>query len=1076
MKVITVSILCILHLVGYTQPRKFTVIEDESRIPLTGVVAKDEGGKILAISDQEGRISFSESVKNNTLQLSLIGYVTSRVDLDELKAGDRVALYRDVQALEEVMVINTGYQELSKERVTGSFEFVDNKLFNRRAGTDVLSRLENTVPGMLFDRRGQSADQLSASESNIIVRGVGTLSDDIKSPLIVLDNFPYGGNIEDINPNDIESVTVLRDAAAASIWGARAGNGVIVLTSKKGRKARPMQVDVNSNLRLNGKPDLFKYERMGVKEYINMERDLFEKGFYNNTLSNRTRFPAITPVIELLDLNKRDLLSQEDLEEKLSSFAAKDFRQDYERYFYRTAKNYQNHVSLRGGSDKHQYLFSAGVDNNESVLVGNNTDRYSIRTNNNYQLLPSLKMELTSIYTQTKTTSNSPGDYTVLNYDVGKQMYPYAVLHNDDGTMASLVKTYRSSYIDTAGSGQLLDWTYNPLRELNSADNINEGNAININIGINYTLNRDLQFDLRYQYENIRNTASNIRSEDMFYTRDLINQFSFLNDGIVGHNLPRGSIIDKSNIHTKSHALRLQANYNKIFAHGGELHLLAGNEIRDAQSNGNVFRYMGVDKNTLGYSSVDNLTMFTKWDRLGRGRIPTFGSLTGTTDRFVSFYGNGSYTFKSKYTISGSTRNDASNLFGASANNKWKPLWSLGGKWNLAAESFMGFSWLNDLSLRITHGVSGNTNNTISAVPILSIQNASSSIINRPQAVIQTPGNEHLSWESVYMTNIGIDYRLFNNRFSGTIEGYSKISKNLITGMEVDPTTGMVAILANSGEMRGMGLDLSFTGRISQRIVSWESTFLLSYNDFKISHLNYDFSNTRGLNTALGNGSRITLNNNQNNPYGIYSFDWRGLDKEGNPVGLSEGMETTDYRSIINNTMIGNLAYHGSALPRYFGAWRNTIGWKNLAISFNISFKMGYYFKKAGLSYTSLYQNGIGSPDYGRRWQKEGDEAHTDIPSAVYPADSRRDQFFLASPANVLRADNIRFDDITLNYTLDNSALKSLPFENIKIFAHLNRLGLLWKATSQDLDPDFNVGNAFYPPARQITFGVNLSL
>lgn len=1075
MRVFLVFVLCLLFLGVNGQTVRISVLDIDSKKKLIGVSVQEANGKFFGKTDSLGNIEIPLIDTQSLLEFTHIGYSQKKVFLKDILKNHIITMNEVVKVLDEIEIINTGYQELPKERVTGAFEFINNGLFNSKSGSDVLSRLDNIVPGLLFDRRNQSSDMVSASERNILIRGLGTLSEDIKAPLIVLDNFPYGGNIEDINPNDIESITVLKDAAAASIWGAQAGNGVIVLTSKKASKGFPLKVVFNSNLRVNKKPNLFKYDRMSVEDYIEVEQYLFNNGFYNALLNNRTSFPALTPVIELLDGYNRNIISKAEFEEKLQFYKESDFRRDYEKYFYRTNINYQNHFSVLGSSDRHSYNFSFGADNNKNALVGNNSDRYTIKTNNSYQLTPLLKLDLSTLFIHNQSTSNSPGDYTSLQYSVGKMVYPYASIFNQDGTLSNLIKTYRASYIDTTGTDYLLDWRYNPLTELKNANNRMIGNSVNLNMALNYKLTQDLQMDFKYQFENITNTTNEVRSEEMFYTRDLINQFTNLEGGKIKYNLPRGSIIDKGVEQIESHSIRAQADYKKRFNDESDFTILVGSEVRDFKTNGNSFRYLGVNENTLGYSTVDHLSVFTKWQKLGSARIPSYGNLFGNIDRFVSFYANGSYSFKNKYTVSGSGRRDASNLYGASANNKWKPLWSVGGKWNISEESFINIESLDLLNLRITYGVSGNTNNTISSVPILNMRNPSSSIINQTEAIILSPGNEHLSWESIYMTNLGLDFSFFKNRLKGSLDIYNKISKDLITGMEVDLTTGLAAVNANSGEMVGKGVDLSLSGIIlNNKVFNWNSTIIFSYNDFKISNLKYDFSNTQGSTATFGNGTSIRLNNDQKNPYGIYSFYWAGLNSDGQPVGYLNGESSTDYRSIMSNTMIGDVKYHGSGLPIYYGAFRNSFKWKNLDLSFNISYKLGYYFRKSALSYVQLFNNGIGTSDFNKRWQKIGDELTTNIPVMEYPLNSLRDQFFTRTSANVLRADNIRLEDVNIGYSFKNHLLDKLFIKNMKVYANISRVGIIWKATSEKLDPDFNTGNAIYPPSRHITFGFNL--
>src|SRR5690606_36740168 len=313
------------------------------------------------------------------LTVKSIGYEPLVISITAEKSKDLLLkLQRSENTLEEV-VVSTGYQKLPKERATGSFEVIDTELFNRQIGTDVISRLDGIIPSILFDKR-------SGEENNMLMRGTATLEGrDGSRPLIVVDNFPFEGDINSINPNDVESISLLKDAAAASIWGARAGNGVLVITTKKSSFNSKWRLSASVNETVVEKPNLFYFPRMTSAEFIEVERFLFEQGAFDAVLNNAINFPVVTPVVELLDLQRKGTISETDLSERLEAYAGRDMRNDLNKYFYQPGFNQQYAVNLTGGSNHISTLFSLGYDNNRSSSVGNVTSRLNLNVQNTYR-------------------------------------------------------------------------------------------------------------------------------------------------------------------------------------------------------------------------------------------------------------------------------------------------------------------------------------------------------------------------------------------------------------------------------------------------------------------------------------------------------------------------------------------------------------------------------------------------------------------------------------------------------------------------------------------------------------------
>ena len=284
-----------------------------------------------------------------------------------------ISLKSKISSLGDVsVVLNTGYQAIPKERATGSFTQVSHELINRSVSTDILTRLDGVTSSVIFNKS-------NIQDETFNIRGRSTLlGADAASPLIVVDNFPYEGDINNINPNDIESITILKDAAAASIWGARSGNGVIVINPRKGRYDEHLKVQFNANFTSVGKPDLF-YSRnfLNSSNYIGVEQFLFNQGYYDDKINNSTLWPGLSPAVELLAANRKAELSDPELVAGLNALSARDVRDDFSKYVYQPALRQQYSISVTGGSHDISYALSAGYDHNRDNLIRNGYRRFT---------------------------------------------------------------------------------------------------------------------------------------------------------------------------------------------------------------------------------------------------------------------------------------------------------------------------------------------------------------------------------------------------------------------------------------------------------------------------------------------------------------------------------------------------------------------------------------------------------------------------------------------------------------------------------------------------------------------------
>ena len=1042
-----------------------TVLSSDLHQPLQGATVSIKNRSVSVITDASGNFSIATLDTAGILKVSFIGYETAEIKFSVAVINKvTVSLNLNQSQLKEV-VVSTGYQTLSKERVNGSFAQVNNELLNRRTSPDILSRLEGVVPGLLFNRNTING---SGGNVDISIRGQNTLFAN-SQPLIVLDGFPYDGDVNNINPNDIESITVLKDASAASIWGVRSGNGVIVMTSKKAKRNQPLSIELNANITVGNKPNLFYSPNfLDAKDFISIEQTLFKQGYYDSDLSSG--YLPLTPAVQLMSDQRAGLITLSQLADQLNLLGQNDIRKDETKYLFRQSANQQYNVNLKGGGDKSDYYISLGQDQDNSYYKGDGNGRYTINTRLNFYPLKNLQLTVGENYIRSSSTANNPLiEYG--NLSIGANaIYPYATLTNPDGTPAPLPKDFSQNYVNSAGNGKLLDWNYRPLDELRSANSTTTNIENRFNFGAQYGFFKDWHFDLKYQYEHYNTLQKNDYNSSSYYARNLINEFTVINpDGSVDNNIPVGGILQQNENTFTSQDARAQLDFNHEWNSKHSLSAIIGSEVSSTVTNNSAFTAYGYDNSTgSSEGTIDYATSFNQLPR-GAGKIPNTFGFGGTTDNFISYYTNAGYSYLNRYSFSASARIDKSNLFGVNTNQKAVPLYSLGAGWELSKEDFYHFDWLSYLKLKVTYGYTGNINKTATAVTTLT-QESGDYYSGDSYNVIASPGNPELRWERDRMTNIGVDFASKNQVISGSLEYYRKNGIDLFGNSLLAPSTGYATFFGNTADTKGHGIDIVVnTKNINTTNFKWTTNFLFSHVIDIVTK--YDVSTTSSNYIIQSSASNI-LPLPGKSIFGLYSYAWAGLTHDtGDPQGFLNGKVSTDYASIISNTSVNNMVYNGSSRPTTFGSLRNTFMYKSLSLSVNVIYKLNYYFRKSSSNSANLPYSL--TADYNARWQKPGDEAKTNVPSLQYPPlTTDRDLFYTYSSALIDNGSHVRLQDLKLAYDFDK--LKKSPFKRLEVYSYVNNIAILWRANKDHLDPDLstNTVNTF-PIPRTFSLGLN---
>jgi TonB-linked SusC/RagA family outer membrane protein len=1044
-------------------------VVNEKGEPLEGVTVAVKGTKNATATDVNGMFELKNVDENATLIFSGVNVENQEVNVNGATEF-AVNLKTKIVTGETVTVVSTGYQEIPKERATGSFEKVENSLINRNVSTSILDRIYGVTNGLNYS-------PLTGTRSNINIRGISTIFGNDK-PLVVIDNVPYDGDINNINPNDVESVTILKDAAAASIWGVRAGNGVIVIVSKKARYNQKQGVQFTSSITVGGKPDLYYLPILSSDEFLSFEKLQFIKGSYNGYLSNTTNFPAVSMGVEILAKRKAGSITAADSVNLMTALSTADLRKDFENYLFQKSITQQNAINISGGSDKYSYYSSVGYDINKNNIARNKNNRLTLRVDNSYRPIKNLEINGFIVYTQNKTFNNGLNYASLIPNGTNSPIAPYTSLADANRNSLAMPLTYRLAYVDTAKYPQLLDWHFRPLDELRYSDNVTTLNDIRFGAGAKYSIFPGLNAEVKYQYEKSITITNNYRSQQTYYTRNLTNQYMYLSSGTIMYPVPLGGILDISNYSLRAWDVRGQINLNKKWSRH-QVSAIAGTEVRELNYNGNINRKYGYNPDVNSFSTtMDFNTKYKIYPGgLLTGSIPNNEFLVSSYNYYISYYANAAYTFKDKYTLSSSGRIDESNFFGVEANQRRVPLWSAGIAWDIGRETFYNLKWLPNLKIRATYGYNGNTNNSATSFTIAKYSNPDAfSIINASYATIMSPPNPQLRWEKVQVINFGIDFDTKNRRIGGSVEYYKKNGLDLISRISVDPTTGVSSFIGNNATIKGQGIDVKINSKALDGSLKWDITLLFSktsdkVTDYKTTPVSSDllkYSNTispylSNSNTAIMIGKPLLS---------LYSYKWAGLNPANGDPRAYINDTVANYNLIPVNAKISDLVYNGPATPKIFGSFINTFSYKDFNLSFNIVYKLGYYFRRNSINYYNLFYNWGGHSDYSLRWQKAGDESN--VPSLPNVFDQGRDQVYLFSNILVEKADHIKLQDIRLGYDLNKRNFRKLPFPNCNVFMYVRNLGILWSANKHKIDPDY--GDSNIPPSKSFSMGVNINL
>lgn len=1039
---------------------------DDAHKPIAGATVSLVRTGHTSQTDTRGFFNFEHTALPDSLQISYLGYRSQRTLQVVPNTRLRITLLKDEQAIEVIDIVNTGFYQIPKERATGAFTVVDNKLLNRAVGGNILQRLEAVSSGVQFVNAG------GTNAADIRVRGLATIVSDA-TPLIVLDNFPYEGDINSINPSDIETITILKDAAASSIWGAQAGNGVIVITTKQGRYNQKGQLHINSNLTHGMKPDLlYNQNRLPSATVMEIEKEKYEKGTYYLDYTDQRPFPEY---VEMLIARDNGLLSEADFLKQEELMKATEVREEAMKYLYQSAQYQQYALNARGGGNRHTYFLSGGYDRNRADIIGNSSNRINLNLQNTFKPTDKLELMTALWYSEQQAKNNGLALSDLASWETHVGLSPYLRLKDVEGNNLPIISKYRQTYVDQAVDDGLLDWSYTPLEDRSLLNRRSKSDELRANAALRYTFWKYFNLYATYQYVKGNTGVTEVIDKDSFYLRDMVNNFT-LDDGT--QMIPYGGMLKELNRSKSiSHSGRMQLNYAQNFLNNHEVSTLLGAEIRNKISDRSPDNWLyNYDEDLrLGTRNLDFKNSYPFRPYGYNLSLPRASDYTNRfVDRYLSYFGNAAYHFKERYGLSGSMRWDGSNLFGVKTNQKGTPLWSIGGSWELSREPWYKLSMLEYLRMRITYGSAGNVNKDISSLPTIAYRTHATT--GERTAEVRTPGNPFLKWERVATINVGLDYRLFSGRLSGSIDYFRKNAADLI-GVDVLPAyTGVEPVrysrstsFRNYADLKTAGLDIVLNTANIRGNFSWNSVLLLNRSTNRVT--NYKGTEELDFYSYLGEYP-VPLKGYSRDM--LFALPWHGLDPETGYVRmLIDGEPTTNYKQYYDHLEFSDLHYKGSRVPTLFGSLRNDFLWKGFNISFLLSWKTNYVYREKSMISVFIRTPPYYHMDYLKRWQQPGDEKSTYVAAVDPKGGASAHTVYQYAEMLVEKGDHIRLQDITFSYDMPKSMTSKIGLNSLRLYAQARHLGLLWKATSKITDPDY-IGAEYVQP-KQFSLGMQLN-
>lgn len=950
-----------------------TVFSSEDDSPIIGASIKIQGTKMGAATDIDGKFRLENVKKGATLVVTYIGMQTKTV-----KAGENMKIYltSDSKSLDEV-VVQVAYGAAKKSTLTGAVTQVDSKQIEVRPVSSVTSALEGTTSGVQINSTyGQPGE-----EPSIRIRGFGTVNGSA-TPLYVLDGVPFGGNISDLNSNDIESITVLKDAASCALYGNRASNGVILITTKRGKGEKmAFNLKVNQGTYSRG---IKEYKVLNAKEFmetswLNLRNSRISAGDDQATANAYASKNLINDELYLNIYNKADD-QLFDANGKLVSDAQilDGYADDLDWYDNAIRDGYRQEYNFSGSqaSAKSDYYFSVGYLNEKGYVTNSDFDRLTGRAAMNFHPKKWLNTGFTISGSHQKsniTNGNSSASYTnafMFCRDIAP-IYPVH-LHNADGSYQ--LDSFGNKQYD---SGSYTDENGNPVLTRNQYQDrhVIWENELNENKSFRNTLQSSAYMDLKF----LNDFTFTVKGE--LNVRN--NENRTYNSALIGDGKGNNGRTKRTIYRYKNYTFQQQLNWNHTFGNH-TVGVLLGHENYSY-----FYDYTYIYKTNQTFAGQDNLDNFTNL---------TNGSGYSNRYRTESYLGRIRYDYQEKYNVEASFRRDGSSRF--AKESRWGNFGSIGASWVVTKEDFMKpISWVNNLKLRADYGLVGNDAGA-SYYSYMALY-ASNQNHNKGAYYLSQLANTKLKWEAGASFGIGVDARLFN-RWNISAEYFDKRNKDLLFDVYLPLSAGATSsssaeatITENMGTISNRGFEINTDVDIFKN-KDWTVNFSANASFIKNKIVELPEQDKDGIISGI---YKIAEGKSR---YEFFTYTYVGVDQmtgnslykanlenyhvttaDGQTVGNADGNDISKYVTqigneyYVNNTSYALKEYHGSAIPKVYGSFAPSVRYKDLSLSLMFTYSIG------GKVYDAVYSSLMSTGTSPSNYHKDILKSWSEIPSGM---------------------------------------------------------------------------------------------
>ena len=938
---------------------------------------------------EQGRFAFKLPVSVKKVVVSYLGYEAQTIDISG-KSNFTIYLSATESKMDAVVV--TGYQRIEKRKLTSSIANVKMADIARDGVASVDEMLSGSIAGLT----STPTTGAPGGASKVKIRSTVTLNGNT-DPLWVLDGMPLEGNdipsdwsskenvdnlynmsIAGLNPADIEDITVLKDAAATAIYGARAANGVIIITTKKGRRNQATRVNVSASLFVTDRPNLDKLNLMNASQKVDLELALAANGRLNY-------LSGMGGVARILDqAGERAALvgggfSALSPETQSAINALRKNGTDWGKEIYQVALNQQYSISISGGGNKASYYFSGGYYNEQGTTVGTGFERLNLTLKTDYDLLKNLRFGTSVFVGQNKNDSyvsdtdvfTNPSRYT-------RTVNPYLNAYNPDGSYL-----YDPDMTARQRDSDVLDYNY--FEERNNTEYTLKTRSIKTIFDLDYQPVKGLRLYTQFGLQVDNSMTEKMAQENSYFTRKYAR--NSVVDGV--RYMPEGGVIQNWNSDMSQYNWKAQIEYSGTFAKKHELDLMAGMEMRGTTNTTIHTKGFGYDHKTMVTEPMP-IPSGDAGERLANSSYFKQYQKSFYENRYLSYFFTGSYTYDNRYTIFGSMRYDGTNLFGVDPKYKFNPMWSISGAWSVNHEKFLrDAKWLDNLRLRASYGAQGNIDRSTSPYILgtWTTRNVGGSF--EDAIFVSSPPNQNLRWETTYTWNAALDFAALENRIGFTFEIYGRNGKNLITTRTIPQETGFTSTSSNFGEMSSKGIEFTLnTVNVRTRDFRWETSINIAHNTDRVDKVHIDENSYTPSKEGYSSSAVFAYKTAGLDEYGIPMF-W----KDGQKVSLREftdfRLDKTDYGFFVlydpqvstsQSAIRNNLSYIGSQNPNITGGFNNRFYYKNFDLSVSCNFVFGQLVKRTPFySPTQTSPGENNTTEIGQVWSPENT-------SGIYPA------------------------------------------------------------------------------------------